>query len=244
MRTGRARPSRGGRHGLSARGCAAAGNAEPRRLRNAGRAQDPRPARPRRARHRRRRRAPEEPQPRLRNPGPQGHGRAPECRSHGTRGSGAAGEEPELPRPRLRAGAADQCRRSRRKIGPRRQAADLDRRRRSAGHRGRTRPPERRAASDRNAGVRAGRSASAGPGRRAGDHCHERRLAPGRDRNRCRANQGALRTTGYRHRRDRGRQRQGLGPVDRGCRPRRCRARCQRQRACWLLAEVTPWRPD
>ena len=66
-----ARPSRRGRHGVPARRRAAARTAEPRLLRSAGRAEDHRPARPGRARHGRRRRAAQEPQPRLRHPGPQ-----------------------------------------------------------------------------------------------------------------------------------------------------------------------------
>ena len=75
------------------------------------------------------------------------------------------------------------------------------------------------------------------------DHRHERRLAPGRDRHRRRADQGALRTPGDRHRRDRGRQRQGLGPVD--LRASTSALRCSRPRTagCWLPAAVTRWRP-
>ena len=67
----------------------------------------------------------------------------------------------------------------------------------------RARPPQRGAARDRDAGLRAGR----GAGRAAqadepviiGD---ERRLAPGRDRHRRRADQGTVRPAGDRHRRD------------------------------------------
>ena len=56
------------------------------------------------------------------------------------------------------------------------------------------------------------------------------RLAPGRDRHRRRPPQGALRPPGDRHRRGRGRHRQGLGPVDQRRRPRRRGARRQGQR--------------
>ena len=68
------------------------------------------------------------------------------------------------------------------------------------------------------------------PGGRAGHHRDERRLAPGRDRHRRRPTEGAVRPAGDRHRRDRGRHRQGLGPVDLRRRSRRGGARGQGQR--------------
>ena len=68
------------------------------------------------------------------------------------------------------------------------------------------------------------------------------RLAPGRDRHRRRPHQGAVRPPGDRHRRDGGRHRQGLGPLDLRRRPRRCGARRQGQRACWSRAAAMRWR--
>ena len=53
---------------------------------------------------------------------------------------------------------------------------------------------------------------------------------PGRHRDRRRAHQGALRPSGNRHRRDRGRHWQGLGPVDLRRRSRRGSARGERER--------------
>ena len=152
--------------------------------------------------------------------------------------SGAAGEAAELPRPRLRARAADQRRRAGRQVGPRRSPSDLDRPRGSADHRSRARPPQRGAPGDRDAGHRAGRGAGGRLRRSAGDHRDERRLAPGRDRHRRRTHQGAVRAAGDRHRRNRGRQRQGLGPLDLGRRPRRGGAGGQGQRAA-----DRRWRP-
>ena len=121
------------------------------------RAQAHRPARHRRAGHGRRCRAPEDAQPRLRHPGPQGHGGAAQHRPRRAGRGGAAGQAADLPRPRLRAGATDQRRRPGRQIRPWRAPADLDRSGGSADHRRRTRPPQRGAAGDRNAGHRTGR---------------------------------------------------------------------------------------
>ena len=58
----------------------------------ARRAQDPRPARPRRARHRRRRRPAARAQPRVRHPGAEGDGGAPEHRPGRAGRGGAAGQ--------------------------------------------------------------------------------------------------------------------------------------------------------
>ena len=67
--------------------------------------------------------------------------------------------------------------------------------------------------------------------RRAGAHRHGRGLASRRDRHRRRPHEGTLRPPRDRHRRDRGRHRQGLGPLDQRRRPRRRGARRQGQRA-------------
>ena len=57
------------------------------------------------------------------------------------------------------------------------------------------------------------------------------RLAPGRDRHRRGPVEGAVRPPGDRHRRDRGRDRQGLRPLDLRRRPRRGRPRGEGKRA-------------
>ena len=226
------RPRRRGRHGLPARSGAAAGIAWPRMVRRrTSRAQDYRPARPGRARHCCRCRPTEVAQSRFRHPGPQGHGRASEYRPVGARRGGSAGQAAELPRPRLRAWPADQRRRPRRQVRPRRAPADFDRPRRSASNRRRARSPQRRAPGDRNAGLRAGRGPGSGTVRSTGDPGDERRLAPRRDRHRRRPLEGALRPARDRHRRVRGRHRKGLGPVDQRGRPRRRGASRQGERA-------------
>ena len=134
------------------------------------------------------------PQPRLRHPGPEGDGAAPQCRPRRADRRGAADRGADLHRSRLGARAADQCRRPGRQVGPRRAAADH----RGSGRGARRSPPSstgstRSAGRSRRSVCEAAEALCGGQGNRAVTLVAARGLASGRDRHRRRAAEGEVR---------------------------------------------------
>ena len=208
------------------------------------RARADRPARSGCARHRRRRRAADRLQPRAGDAGAEGDGAARQHRARGADGRRAADQAADRERHGLCAGAADQRRRARRQVGPRRALADDVGPAGGGGYFAGTQPAQRRTPRDRSGGARRGDDRQHRLRQRAGRDRRRTGLAPRGDRHRRRATEGTAAPPRDRHRGRRGR----ASARDRAARSAASTSAPQssrrRKAGCSSRAAAMRWRQD